>query len=102
MAIGQVKWFNNQKGYGFIETDESEHDVFVHYSEVEMLGYKTLATNSTVHFTLERNLRGPVARSVRLWTNADADMGMYNEEHMTPMYHGNNLGNGHANLPQHA
>ena len=47
MEIGRVKWFNDNKGYGFIEQDEGE-DVFVHYSVIDMDGFKTLAEGSEV------------------------------------------------------
>ena len=64
MAIGQVKWFNNQKGYGFLETAESTQDVFVHFSDIQMEGYKTLKEKSWVYFVLEERDRGPNARQV--------------------------------------
>jgi len=42
MAYGIVKWFNNHKGFGFIESNEFDSDIFAHFSEVEMIGFKTL------------------------------------------------------------
>ena len=52
MAKGTVKWFNNQKGYGFI-TDEEGKDVFVHFSGLNMEGFKTLEENQTVEFDVD-------------------------------------------------
>lgn len=64
MAIGRVKWFNNQKGYGFIETDESLQDVFVHFTDILKKGYKTLREKELVHFMLDDSGKGPNARQV--------------------------------------
>ena len=51
MMIGRVKWFNNEKGYGFIDFKENE-DIFVHYSAIELDGYKTLSEDQLVEFKL--------------------------------------------------
>jgi CspA family cold shock protein len=64
MAEGRVKWFNDSKGYGFIETDNG-HDVFVHYSAIEGNGFKSLAEGERVTFTEERGNKGPQATGVR-------------------------------------
>ncbi len=64
MAIGTVKWFNNKKGYGFIN-EESGRDIFVHFSSIEMDGYKSLAEGEQVKFEIENSERGPEARNVR-------------------------------------
>lgn len=94
MAIGRVKWFNNQKGYGFIETDESEHDVFVHFSEVDMSGYKTLKESSIVHFSLEQTARGPGAKGVRILSSVnEVDL---HEELPSSAYRNHNHDGGHA------
>lgn len=66
MATGRVKWFNSQKGYGFIETAESGQDVFVHFSDIDMEGYKSLRENDLVHFRLDDRGKGPSARQVRV------------------------------------
>ncbi len=63
MANGVVKWFNDKKGYGFIEKDEGG-DVFVHYSAVKMNGFKTLAEGDRVSFEIEKGDKGPAAANV--------------------------------------
>ena len=63
MAKGTVKWFNNQKGYGFI-TDEEGKDVFVHFSGLNMEGFKTLEENQAVEFDLSDGAKGPQATNV--------------------------------------
>lgn len=65
MPRGTVKWFNESKGYGFIEQpDEAEDDVFVHFSAIEMDGFKTLAEGQEVEFEVENGDKGPRARNV--------------------------------------
>ncbi len=63
MARGKVKWFNNQKGYGFI-TPESGKDVFVHYSVIQGDGYKTLQEGQEVDFEIEQGPKGEQAKNV--------------------------------------
>lgn len=63
MNKGTVKWFNNQKGYGFI-SDESGKDVFVHYSGLNMDGYKTLEEGVAVSFDVVDGEKGPQAVNV--------------------------------------
>ncbi|MBO4863433.1 MAG: cold-shock protein [Eubacterium sp.] len=63
MAKGTVKWFNNQKGYGFI-TDEEGKDVFVHFSGLVMEGFKTLNEGQEVEFNLTEGEKGPQATDV--------------------------------------
>jgi CspA family cold shock protein len=55
---GVVKWFDNKKGFGFIEPDESAEDVFVHYSAVEMEGFKTLEEGDRVSFEVTEGEKG--------------------------------------------
>ncbi len=66
MAFGIVKWFNNHKGFGFIQSLEIEHDVFAHFSEVEMTGFKTLQQGASVVFELEQGPRGWMAKNIRV------------------------------------
>lgn len=62
---GTVKWFNNQKGYGFI-SDENGRDVFVHYSGIVSDGFKTLDEGAKVNFDIENGQKGPQAVNVTL------------------------------------
>ncbi len=60
---GTVKWFNDQKGYGFLETDGA--DVFVHHSAIQSEGFRSLAEGDHVEFTVEQGPKGPAAANVR-------------------------------------
>lgn len=60
---GTVKWFNAEKGYGFITTEEG-NDVFAHFSQIEMDGYKSLEENDQVEFNVEDGDRGPQATNI--------------------------------------
>ena len=66
MAQGTVKWFNAEKGYGFIPVDGGGQDVFVHYSAIEMTGYKVLEEGQKVVFEVGTGSKGPQAESVKL------------------------------------
>ena len=61
---GTVKWFNDKKGFGFIEPSEGGKDLFVHMSSIVMEGYKTLAENQEVDYEVGESDRGPVATNV--------------------------------------
>ena len=65
MAIGTVKFFNNDKGYGFITPDTGEKDVFVHFSNVAGEGFKSLEEGQKVEFDVADGRKGPEARNVR-------------------------------------
>jgi CspA family cold shock protein len=63
MATGRVKWFNNAKGYGFIEQENGE-DVFVHFSAIQTEGFKSLNENDTVEFEVVQGQKGLQAQNV--------------------------------------
>ncbi|HEX5087749.1 MAG TPA: cold-shock protein [Nocardioides sp.] len=65
MAQGTVKWFNAEKGFGFIAQDGGGADVFVHYSAIQANGYKSLEENQKVEFEASQGPKGPQADSVR-------------------------------------
>ncbi|WP_194788423.1 cold shock domain-containing protein CspD [Pseudomonas sp. UFMG81] len=65
MASGKVKWFNNAKGYGFINEDGKTDDLFAHYSAIQMDGYKTLKAGQTVHFEIIQGPKGLHATDIR-------------------------------------
>lgn len=64
MATGEVKWFNNAKGWGFIVPEGGGEDIFVHFSAIQGTGYKTLIAGQQVNFDLERGERGLHAMNV--------------------------------------
>ena len=65
MAQGAVKWFNSEKGFGFIAQEGGGDDVFVHFSAIQMQGYKSLEENQRVEFEVTQGPKGPQAENVR-------------------------------------
>lgn len=63
MAVGKVKWFNAEKGFGFITSEEGK-DIFVHFSAIQANGYKTLEEGQTVDYDVTETDRGPQAQNV--------------------------------------
>ena len=66
MANGTVKWFNDQKGYGFIEQEDGSGDVFVHHSAINATGFRSLNEGDKVTFDIEQGQKGPAAVNVRV------------------------------------
>jgi cold shock protein len=65
MATGVVKWFSDEKGFGFITPDEGSKDLFVHHSSIEADGYRSLAEGARVEYESEQGDKGPKAVNVR-------------------------------------
>ena len=70
MATGKVKWFNDQKGFGFISSEADNRDIFVHHSVIEGAGFKTLQENETVEYDAEDGPKGMKATKVRRLVNS--------------------------------
>lgn len=64
MPYGTVKWFNAEKGFGFIEPEDGSDDVFVHYSQIQGNGFRTLEEDQRVEFELGSGEKGPQAQNV--------------------------------------
>ena len=64
--VGTVKWFNGEKGFGFIAPESGEKDVFVHFSAILSEGYKTLKENQKVEFLVVQGAKGPQAQDVKI------------------------------------
>lgn len=65
MTTGTVKWFNAEKGYGFIAPTDGSADVFAHYSEIATTGYRSLEEGQTVEFDITQGNKGPQATNIR-------------------------------------
>ncbi len=65
MATGTVKWFNDDKGFGFIKPSDGGDDLFVHHTAIQGSGFKTLAEGAEVTFDAEQGQKGPAAANVR-------------------------------------
>ena len=65
-VVGSVKWFNDEKGFGFITRDDGEKDVFCHHSAIQGEGFKTLAEGARVEFDVVNGQKGPAAENLRV------------------------------------
>ena len=65
MATGTVKWFNDDKGFGFITPDDQGKDLLAHFKEIQGTGFKTLAENQRVEFEVTQGAKGPQASNIR-------------------------------------
>ena len=65
MTVGTVKWFNAEKGFGFIAPEDGGADVFVHYSAIATSGYRSLDENQKVEFEIKQGPKGPQADNIR-------------------------------------
>ena len=72
MLVGTVKWFNDAKGFGFIEPDEGGPDVFAHFSAIEMEGFRTLKQGSKVTYDLVQGPKGSLAQNIRPMVTQEA------------------------------
>lgn len=73
MAVGMVKWFNDAKGFGFIEPDGGGPDVFAHFSAVQMEGFRTLKQGGQVSYDLVQGPKGNLAQNIRSLDTAAVD-----------------------------
>jgi CspA family cold shock protein len=74
MATGTVKWFNDAKGFGFIEPDGGGADVFAHFSAIEMDGFKTLKQGSRVQFEITEGPKGQLAQNIQAEPSPDGEI----------------------------
>ncbi len=65
MATGTVKWFNNAKGYGFVLAEKSNEDLFIHYSSIQMDGYKSLKAGQAIEYEVQEGPKGMHAVNIR-------------------------------------
>lgn len=75
MATGTVKWFNDAKGFGFIEPDGGGSDVFAHFSAIAMDGFKTLKQGSRVTFEIQQGPKGQLAQNIQAQPSSSAPAG---------------------------
>jgi CspA family cold shock protein len=99
MAFGIVKWFNNHKGFGFIESSEIGQDVFAHFSQVDMTGFKTLQQGASVMYELIEGPRGWMAKNIKvIAAPATSDASLEQHPHArgsrlrTPQFRANLIG----------
>jgi cold shock protein len=84
MAVGKVKWFNDAKGFGFIEPDGGGPDVFAHFSAVQMEGFRTLKQGGRVSYELVQGPKGNLAQNIRPLDGDSAEVPTALEAASTP------------------
>ena len=84
MATGTVKWFNNAKGYGFVLSEDKSEDLFIHYSSIQMDGYKSLKAGQEVEYDVQEGPKGMHAVNIRCSGAAVADNGSEPAVHRDP------------------
>jgi CspA family cold shock protein len=84
MAVGTVKWFNDAKGFGFIQPEGGGADVFAHFSAVQMDGFRTLKQGSRVYYDRVQGPKGDLAQNIRTLTSLDeAEQPLAEAQHTT-------------------
>ncbi len=90
MATGTVKWFNNAKGYGFVLSEDKQEDLFIHYSSIQMDGYKSLKAGQEVEYDVQEGPKGMHAVNIRCSGAAVAETGAAGGDqdnlHINPMH----------------
>lgn len=85
MAIGTVKWFNDAKGFGFIEPEQGGGDVFAHFSAIQMDGFRTLKQGSRVSFELIQGPKGLLAQNIRPFDASELTIAALTPEQSAPV-----------------
>ena len=96
MATGTVKWFNNAKGYGFVLSEDKQEDLFIHYSSIQMDGYKSLKAGQEVEYDVQEGPKGMHAVNIRssgsggesaeIGADVSPDVGNEDNLHLNPMH----------------
>ena len=97
MPTGRVKWFNNAKGYGFVLAECADEDLFVHYSSVQMNGYRTLRAGQEVTFDIQQGPKGLHAVNVRATDDEDYDSSVAGDDSQDAVPDSPESGGGDAN-----
>jgi len=91
MATGIVKWFNNAKGYGFVLAQDSGEDLFIHYSSIQMEGYKSLKAGQEIEYDVQEGPKGKHAVNIRhagpvISSAAESQSGQEENLHLNPLH----------------
>lgn len=100
MATGTVKWFNDAKGFGFIEPDQGGGDVFAHFSAIQMDGFRTLKQGSKVRYDLVAGPKGMLAQNIQPMSSEGADAHIEhdagNDDPFSDLHFRDTTGSGHS------